>query len=203
MVKWACNLSNLQEVLLFLGKIHRFADVGINLCNTIENTLKALSPVAPPYLKGAELLVSTFDSRLPEKQSSGTLHERVATKGAASNAMSVRSLIPQPYSTQSGLIMDYSSEGSCSSVDAPRFVSLSVFMSGDACTGGNAVAAFNTFCGWLDHRSIIKKFRYGSCRKSKWYFNVLRGINAGSAASFTVCERSDDAVPALKFYASG
>ena len=66
---WECDWSTLDKVLLSLGKLHRFSDVGINLCNTIERTLEAGMPTAPDYLKGAEMLTSVLDAKLPEKGS--------------------------------------------------------------------------------------------------------------------------------------
>ena len=46
-LNWEYDWSTLDKVLLSLGKVHRFADVGINLCNTIERTLEAAMPTAP------------------------------------------------------------------------------------------------------------------------------------------------------------
>ena len=66
-VEWDCDLSSLGKVLLFLGEIHRFAYISINLCNTIENTLEAILPTPPAYLDGAEMLVAVLDAKLAEK----------------------------------------------------------------------------------------------------------------------------------------
>ena len=71
-MQWDCDLSTLDKVLHFLGKIHRFSDVGINLCNSIENTVNAVLPTAPSYLDGAEMLISVLDAELGQKVSAGT-----------------------------------------------------------------------------------------------------------------------------------
>ena len=71
-MQWDCDLSTLDKVLHFLGKIHRFADVGINLCNSIENTVNAVLPSAPSYLDGAEMLISVLDAELGQKVTAGT-----------------------------------------------------------------------------------------------------------------------------------
>ena len=84
------------------------------------------------------------------------------------------------------LIVDLSFGSSCSSANESYFLSSAVFKSSDACTGGNAVAAFDIFCGWLDRHSTVGKFWYGSCKKSRLKFNLA--VNSGSAASFTVNE---------------
>jgi hypothetical protein len=216
----------LDKVLLSLGKLHRFADVGINLCNTIERTLEAVMPTAPDYLKGAEMLTSVLDAKLPEK-GSGTYTAPVQLPIEQSRAMALsrvdvesfvqfKEQVPdnstavaegftQPAHvslTQADvlkpltrvpasvikLIVDCSFGDNCNSVETPKPLSPIIFNSGDACTSGNGVAAFNTFNDWLGHHSITAKYWYGSCRHSKWNVGVWRGINSGSAASFTVCE---------------
>ena len=223
---WECDWSSLDKVLLSLGKLHRFADVGINLCNTIERTLEAAMPTAPDYLKGAEMLTSVLDARLPEKDSgtyTAPVHLSVeqrrslalrqvdadsfvkfedqissladSTVVSESFTQPVHDSHPQSAVAQQSfkvpavktrLIMDLSSGSNCSSVNELLFLSSAVFRASDACTGGSAVAAFNTFCGWLDHHSIVGKFWYGSCRNSRFKFSLK--VNSGCAASFTINE---------------
>ena len=223
---WECDWSSLDKVLLSLGKLHRFADVGINLCNTIERTLEAVMPTAPDYLKGAEMLTSVLDARLPEKGSGtytapgqlsieqrGTLALRQVDANTSVNfedqvSTPANSTVVSESSTQPVLNLhlqsavaqqsfkvlaikarpsvDLSFGSSCSSINESLFLASAVFRSSDACTGGNAVAAFNTFCGWLDHHSIVGKFWYGLCRKSRLKFNLA--ASSGSAASFAVNE---------------
>ena len=61
-LEWECGMETVREVLVFLGGLHRFADVGLHLCLNVEDTLEARLPVDLPFLKGAEMLINDLDA---------------------------------------------------------------------------------------------------------------------------------------------
>ena len=71
-MQWDCDLLTLDKVLHFLGKIHRFSCVGIDLCSRKENTVNAMLPTAPSYLDGDEMMISVLDAELSQKTTAGT-----------------------------------------------------------------------------------------------------------------------------------
>jgi hypothetical protein len=61
-LEWECGMETVREVLVFLGGLHRFADVGLHLCLNVEDTLEAGLPVNLTFLRGAEMLINDLDA---------------------------------------------------------------------------------------------------------------------------------------------
>jgi hypothetical protein len=74
------GMATLREVLVFLGGVYRFSDVGFHQCLNVEDTLASRLPVVLPFLLGAELLINGLDGR-PARQEARDVND--ITNGAA------------------------------------------------------------------------------------------------------------------------